>query len=78
MIKIDVNKAKAISHDIRRDKRQEEFEPYDKQVIIPFLAESAEVKRQEIRDKYEIIQKDIDSAKTADELKLIIDELRFS
>jgi hypothetical protein len=69
-IVIDVTKAKAIGHDMRRAARAEEFKPYDEAIAkqIPGT-EGAETARQAIRDKYATIQADIDAAATPDEIK---------
>lgn len=69
MIKINVEKAKAIGHDIRRAEREKEFAPLDKQATIPMYAEQAEAQRQVVRDKYAEIQAQIDSAQTPEEIK---------
>lgn len=69
MIKIDMNKAKEIGHNIRRQKREEEFAPLDKQATIPMYASEAEAKRQVVRDKYAEIQTAIDSAETPEQIK---------
>jgi hypothetical protein len=70
-IVIDIDKAKAIGHDMRRAARAEEFKPYDEAIAqqIPGQAESAEAARQAIRDKYAAIQTSIDAAETPDEIK---------
>ena len=70
-IVIDVNKAKAIGHDMRRAARAEEFKPYDEAIAkqIPGQMEGAEAARQAIREKYVGIQVDIDAATTPDEIK---------
>lgn len=69
MIKINIDKAKQIGHDMRRAKRAEEFAPLDIQATIPAKAEEAETARQIIRDKYAAIQSQIDAAETSDEIK---------
>ena len=69
---INIDKAKAIGHDIRRTKRAEEFQPYDEVIAkqIPGAdAVAAEKARKEIRFKYELIQEAIDLAITPDEIK---------
>ena len=68
---IDVNKAKAIGHELRRAARAEEFKPFDEAIAkqIPNAAEGAEAERQAIRDKYAAIQTQIDAAATPDEIK---------
>ena len=70
-IVIDINKAKAIGHDMRRAARAEEFKPYDETIAkqIPGAVDGAEVARQAIREKYAAIQADIDAAATPDEIK---------
>ena len=73
MIAVNLNKAKAIGHAIRREARASEFAPLDQQVLIAIgdtvrLAE-AEAARQVVRDKYAEIQQEIDSAETAETLK---------
>jgi hypothetical protein len=71
MIVINVTKAKAIGHDMRRAARAEEFKPYDDAIAkqIPGQMEGAEAARQAIREKYAAIQTAIDAATTADEIK---------
>ena len=71
MIKINVNKAKAIGHDMRRAARAEEFKPFDEAIAkqIPGQVDGAEAARQVIRDKYAAIQTQIDAAATPDEIK---------
>ena len=71
MIKINIDKAKTIGHDMRRAARAEEFKPYDEAIAkqIPGAVEGAETARQAIRDKYAAIQTSIDAAATPDEIK---------
>jgi hypothetical protein len=68
---IDIDKAKAIGHDMRRAARTEEFKPYDEAIAkqIPGQVDGAEAARQAIRDKYATIQTNIDAATTPDEIK---------
>ena len=63
MIRVDMNKAKNIAHNIRRQQRSKEFAPLDDLISkqIPGW-EGAEAKRQVIRDKYAALQDDIDAA----------------
>ena len=78
MIKINMTKAKNISHEKRRAAREKEFEPLDNAIAkqIPGAdAQQAEAARQAIRDKYAVIQADIDAATTPEELKVIIEGL---
>ena len=67
---IDIDKAKAIGHDMRRAARTEEFKPYDEVIAkqIPGT-DGAEAARQAIREKYAAVQADIDAAETPDEIK---------
>lgn len=69
MIVINIDKAKAVAHDIRRAKRAEEFAPLDIKATIPSEAAAAETARQAIRDRYAAMQESIDAASTADEIK---------
>ena len=72
MITINIDKARAIAHDIRRAARAEEFKPLDVKATIPAEAAEAEAARQAIRDKHAQIQADIDAAKTVDKLKTVM------
>ena len=72
MIIVNLDKAKAIGHDIRREERAKEFAPLDIQVTIPAKAEEAEAARQIVRDKYAAIQQEIDAANTPDEIKVAL------
>lgn len=71
MIVINVTKAKAVAHDMRRAARAEEFKPYDEAIAkqIPGAIDGAEAARQAIREKYAAIQTSIDAAATLDEIK---------
>jgi hypothetical protein len=67
---IDIDKAKAIGHDMRRAARTEEFKPYDDAIAKQIPGnDGAEAARQVIRDKYAAIQTSIDAAQTPDEIK---------
>lgn len=68
-IVIDVTKAKAIGHDMRRAARSAEFAPLDIKATIPSEASAAEAARQSVRDKYAAIQSQIDAATTPEEIK---------
>lgn len=74
-IVIDVNKAKAIGHDMRRAARAEEFKPYDLKATIPSEAAEAEAQRQVIRDKYAVIQQNIDAAETPEAIKAALESV---
>ena len=72
MITINIDKAKTIAHDKRREARAEEFKPHDEIIMkqIPGVdATAAEAARQAIRDKYATMQTAIDSASTVDAIK---------
>ena len=71
MIKINIDKAKTIGHDMRRAARAEEFKPYDDAIAkqIPGQMEGAEAARAAIRTKYAAMQTAIDAATTVDEIK---------
>lgn len=70
MITINIEKAKTIAHDKRRDARSAEFAPLDIKATIPFEATAAETARQVVRDKYAAMQTAIDSASTIDAIKV--------
>ena len=69
MITINIDKAKAIAHDKRREARSAEFAPLDIKATIPSEATAAEAARQVIRDRYAAMQTAIDSASTVDAIK---------
>lgn len=76
MIVINIDKAKNIGHDIRREKRAEEFKPLDEVIMkqIPGKdLQEAEAARQAIRDKYNVIQQQIDAATTTEEIKQVLE-----
>lgn len=75
MITINIDKAKAIGHDMRRAARAEEFRPYDDAIAkqIPGQTEGAEAARQVIRDKYVAVQAAIDAANTPEQIKLALE-----
>lgn len=78
MITINIDKAKNIAHDKRRVARAEEFKPHDDIIAkqIPGAdAQAAEAARQAIRDKYAVVQTEIDSAASVQQLKAILDAL---
>jgi hypothetical protein len=69
MININIDKAKAIAHDIRREARDAEFAPLDVKASIPSEAAVAEAARQAIRQKYADMQAAIDAATTTEAIK---------
>jgi hypothetical protein len=75
MIKINIDKAKAIAHDARRAARAKEFEPHDAIIMkqIPGIdSTAAEAARQAIRDKYYALQAQMDAAQTPEQLKALM------
>ena len=75
MITVNIDKAKAIVHDIRRAKRTAEFAPLDIKASIPSEAVAAEAARQAVREKYAAVQTKIDAASGVAELKTIVEQL---
>lgn len=75
MITINIDKAKNVAHDIRRNARAEEFKPYDDAIAkqIPGQSEGAEAARALIRAKYAEMQTAIDAASTVEEIKEVLD-----
>jgi hypothetical protein len=74
-VEVDLPKAKAIGHDIRRTKRAEEFAPFDEVIAkqIPGKdAVQAETKRQGIRDYFAEVQEAIDEAESPLEIKVAL------
>jgi hypothetical protein len=72
MITINIDKAKAIAHDKRREARSAEFAPLDIKATIPSEATAAEAARQVIRDKYAAMQTVINLSTTIDEIKAVM------
>jgi hypothetical protein len=68
MITINIDKAKAIAHDKRRQARSAEFAPLDIKATIPSEAVAAESARALIRTKYATMQVEIDAATTINAL----------
>jgi hypothetical protein len=71
-VMVDMPLAKEITHSRRRVKRSEEFVPLDIQATIPTVSTAAESNRQVVRDRYAVIQTDIDNAPDVDTLLGII------
>lgn len=72
VITINMDKAKIIGHEIRRAKRADEFAPLDAIIMkqIPGTDTAAvEAERQAIREKYAVVQTQIDAAETPEEIK---------
>lgn len=74
MIKINLDKAKAIAHEARRAARAAEFEPFDNAIAkqIPGQMNGAEAERQKIREKYAALQTQMDAAQTPEQLKSLM------
>lgn len=75
MITINIPKAKAIAHDIRREARANEFKPYDEVIMKQIPGNDytqAEAARAAIRTKYSEMQAAIDSAETIEEIKSVL------
>lgn len=72
MITINMDKAKTVAHTMRRAQREEEFAPFD-QIIMKQIpgtdVQKIEAERQKIRDKYAVIQTQIDNAVSVDDLE---------
>jgi len=72
MIVVNLDKAKAVAHGLRRAARAKEFAPHDEVIAkqIPGTAAmEAENARAAIREKYAAIQSTIDMAGDVEELK---------
>ena len=69
MITINIDKAKTIAHDKRREARSAEFAPLDIKATIPSEATAAEAARQVVRDKYVLMQTAIEAATTTEQIK---------
>jgi hypothetical protein len=78
MIVINIEKAKAIAHQMRREARAKEFEPLDEKIAkqIPGTPlEDVEAQRQAIRDKYSEIQDQLNAATSVEGLKAELEKL---
>jgi len=75
-IDVDLDKCKALGHDMRRAQRNAEFAPFDEIIAkqIPGLdAAEAEASRQAIREKYALIQDVINGASDPNEIKTALE-----
>ena len=74
MININLDKAKEIAHGLRREMRAQEFRPHD-QVIAAQIPgadnTAAEAQRQAIREKYVVVQEQINAASHIDDLTAV-------
>ena len=76
MIVINLDKAKAIGHDMRRAARADEFAPYDKIIAAQIPGQNAtdaETARAAIRAKYAAMQTAIDAAASPNEIKAALE-----
>lgn len=73
MITVNIQKLKASAHEIRRLKRSDAFAPLD-YAIAAQLPNASEVEaiRQSVREKYALMQQQIDAAATYEEIKAIL------
>ncbi len=74
-IVIDIDKAKAITHEARRAARSAEFAPLDIKASIPSEAVAAEAARAAIRTKYAEMQTAVDGAADVAALKTIMEAI---
>lgn len=74
-IEVDLDKAKELTHQVRRQARALELKQYDIEATVPSLSEQAEANRQIIRDKYATIQDSIDNAEDVESLEAVLKEL---
>lgn len=72
MIRVNIDKARNIAHEKRREARSAEFAPLDIKATIPNEAAAAEAARQLIRQKYAALQTQMDRARTPEELKALL------
>jgi len=76
MIRINIDKAKQIAHDMRRAARADEFAPHDRVIAaqIPGAdAAAAEAARADIRAKYAAMQTAIDTAASPEDIKAALE-----
>lgn len=76
MIRVNVEKAKQIAHDMRRQARAAEFAPHDEAIAkrLPGTVEAeAEAARAAIRAKYADMQVAIEAASTPDAIKAALE-----
>lgn len=71
-IGINLDRAKSVAHDIRRRERAKEFAPLDIAATIPAQAAGAEASREQIREKYSVLQDEIITARDVDALTEIV------
>lgn len=72
---INLDKAKNIAHAARRSARAEEFKPYDEIIMKQIPGNDytqAEAARQAIRDKYALLQTQMNAVSSVEELKALL------
>ena len=77
-VDVDLPAAKTIAHTHRRIKRSEEFEPHDRIIAAQIPGESAsaaEAARSQIRQKYAVLQEQIDLAGSTADLQSVYDRM---
>lgn len=75
-IEIDLDKAKEITHNLRRAMRAEEFAPLDQTIAFRLpgtTIKETEKLREEVRDKYAEMQEEIDLATDVEQLKVLLE-----
>jgi len=78
MITINLEKARNISHSVRRQLRDAEMKPLDDVIAKQIPGNSfqqAESQREVVRKKYEIAQQKLDAANSVQELENILKQL---
>ena len=75
MLKVNLEKAKAVAHQIRRQDRDAKMNPLDTQATIPLFAEQAETEREAIRVANATVQDAIDAGTGVAELKAALEAL---
>lgn len=76
IIEIDLDKAKEITHNLRRAMRAEEFAPLDQTIAFRLpgtTIKETEKLREEVRDKYVEMQEEIDLATDVEQLKVLLE-----
>lgn len=78
-VNINLSKAKAVTHEMRRAARAYEFSPLDEQIALQLPgvdAETIEAERQAIRDRYAVLQTQIEGAEDLTSLRSIVSNLQ--
>lgn len=75
-IEINLDKAKEITHNLRRAMRAEEFAPLDQTIAFRLpgtTIKETEKLREEVRDKYVEMQEEVDLATDVEQLKVLLE-----